>query len=178
MRSRVTGTRKLLLTAAIIMSVLLMGSSICTVTLIEPEALQGAMQPIAHWPIWPMVKASIPLARCWARRLVPIYDLSTVVILWFAGASAMAGLLNLVPQYLPRYGMAPEWARASRPLVLLFTAINLLVTWLFNADVLAQGSAYATGVIVLMSSAGFATVVEKYAKRTGTWWQRMPWDMP
>jgi len=102
-----------------------------------------------------------------------IYDISTVIILWFAGASAMAGLLNLVPQYLPRYGMAPEWTRASRWLVILFTGINIVVTWLFRANVDDQGGAYATGVLVLITSACIATVIGKYRQAQGTWWQRL-----
>jgi hypothetical protein len=178
-QGRIRNTRKLMSTAAIIMSVLLLSSSLVTATLIDPPQLEHggkaenrALAYLAHGSSGE--KDSInPL---FGEGFGTVYDLSTVVILGFAGASAMAGLLNLVPQYLPRYGMAPEWARVVRPLVLIFTGINLLVTLIFNADVEAQGGAYATGVLVLISSACVATVIDRYRTSENVYWiWKTPW---
>jgi hypothetical protein len=156
--ARIKNTRKLLGTAALIMSVFLMFTSFVTTLLIEPYKFKEggvangrALAYLAH--------------KYLGNGFGSVYDISTILILAFAGASALAGLLTLIPRYLPRFGAAPEWARASRPLVLVFMAISFAVTVLFHADVDAQGGAYATGVLVLMTSAAIAVTIDVWETR-------------
>jgi hypothetical protein len=193
---RIESTRKLLATAALIMCFMLIATSFVTSVLIPrekfcplvdctgaaveedppPDYCACSASDVSAHVIKPAGEANgralSYIAHEYLREIFgTIYDISTIFILWFAGASAMAGLLNIVPRYLPRYGMAPEWSRAIRPLVLVFTAICFTVTIVFDADVDAQGGAYATGVLVLMTSAAVAVALS-------AWRRASPWRYP
>ncbi len=189
--NRIGNTRKMLATAALIMSFMLIASSFITSVMIPekefcPSIACDNVEKLHELPKF--CSCGMDKGKANGRALAfiahdkfseifgenvgnifgTIYDISTILILWFAGASAMAGLLNIVPRYLPRYGMAPEWARATRPLTIVFTVICFAVTIIFEADVDAQGGAYATGVLVLMSSAAVAVTLSAW-RRNNRW---------
>lgn len=160
---RIRNARYLLITAGLIMSVYLVLSSVVTTLMIPAEYFEiggpangRALAYLAH------TRLGFTFGTC--------YDISTILILWFAGASAIAGLLSLVPKYLPRYGMAPSWSKAVRPLVVFFCAVAFAVTAMFRADVDAQAAAYATGVLVLITSAAIAATIY-------IWNRARPWRL-
>jgi len=87
---------------------------------VKGKAMDRALAYLAHG------ESPHPICPLFGKVFGTAYDVSTILILWFAGASAMAGLLNMGPRYLPRYGMAPEWAGALTSRCLIFEEVNRL----------------------------------------------------
>lgn len=149
---RIKNTKKMLLTGALIMSFCLITSTLITNIFITQDqvkpggvAANRALSYLGH--------------KFLGNIFGDIYDVSTITILWFAGGSAMAGLLAIIPRYLPRFGMAPRWVASQRPVVLIITIICTAILLVFRADVTSQSGAYATGVLGLILSSAIAVSI-------------------
>lgn len=178
---RIRNTRKILFSAALIMSVYLLGAVVVTTLLIpdtsftDGRANNRALAYLAHGgTLTGQATGAInPLFGPWFGSL---YDVSTILILCFAGTSVMTALARLLPRILLRFGMELKWADRWGLLFVLFAVINLVITIVFRASVEHQRGAYATGVLAMVCAAALVTVIHRWKQKPKRYWLwRFPW---
>jgi hypothetical protein len=180
---RIRNTRKVLVTAALLMSVFLLGSVVVTNLLIperefalgasEGKASNRALAYLAHGGRLSTGEES--LGPLFGEVFGTVYDITTILILTLAGTSVMTALGVLLPQFLLRFGMT-TLGRAHRwgLLLILLGLVNLAVTLYFRASVTDQRGAYATAVLVLFTTASSVTALDRARQRERAG-KRMTW---
>lgn len=178
---RIRNTRKVLIAAALVMSVYLLSSVLVTTLLIPPNELLAdgraynrALAYLAHGGELAGGVPGTDINPLFGPLFGMVYDLTAIFLLCLAGMSVMAGLQAFLPQFLLRYGMQLKWAHTWGVLFMLFAGINLAVTLWFRASVDAQRGAYATGVLVLIANACAVSAIDRW-RRGGFWLFRVPW---
>jgi hypothetical protein len=173
-RGRIRDARKLIFLSALVMAILVPAATLIVTLLVPVDALKGgsaahrALAYLAHGE--GADKSEVPsLGWIFGPVFGTVYDASTALILVFAGASAILGIRNLVPGFLARFGMQLEWARKVGVMTHLFNTTILLVTVWFQASVSAQQGAYASSVLVLLTSAAVAALLDVRARLHGSW---------
>jgi hypothetical protein len=163
--TRIRNTRKVLITAAIIMSSYLLAAVLVTTLLIPPAELRqsghAANRALAYLAHGGALNLGGPLMPWCGLAFGTLYDCVTVLVLCLAGTSVMTALNVLLPHFLARFGMEFRRARKWGVTLLLFAAINMTVTVWFKASVDAQRGAYAAAVLVLLAAASVATLYDK-----------------
>src|SRR5262249_35272522 len=152
--TKVAGTRKVLITSALIMSALLLGSALVTTVLMPADGLRPggvgharALGALAHGQGLADGIDPDAVNPLFGRTFGTLYDLVTVLVLCLAGASVTLAMKGLLPQFLLRFGMEMRWAYDIGAIFYLFMLINMAITVLFRASVDAQRSAYAVSVL-------------------------------
>jgi hypothetical protein len=188
---RIRNTRKLMVLAALIMSVFVIGSVLVTTILVPErelrpvpnsqyaglkareiaprEASERALAYLAHGGVISGLDRTANLGSLFGPWFGLAYDLSTILILCLAGISVSIGMRDLLPGYLARYGMQLGWARKIGFITHLSNITILVVTVYFRASVSAQQWAYATSVLVLLTAAALAAVLGVQLRWQGSW---------
>jgi hypothetical protein len=174
-RGRIRNTRKLMFVAALIMGAFLVGSVAVTTALVDPKGVaeHGAAQHralayLAHGGTLIDGQSAASANPLFGSVFGTIYDLSTVLILALAGASVMASLNRLVPQYLHRTGMELDWAYRIGLTMHVSNTIILIVIVVFHASVAEQQWAYATSVLVLLGGGAIAALADVHKRWEGS----------
>jgi hypothetical protein len=183
-RSRIRNTRKVLISAALIMSVYLLAAALVTTILIPESALIGsgpannrALAYLAHGGEMAAHASggAENLSPLFGPAFGAVYDIVTVLLLTLAGTSVMTALAGLLPTFLLRFGMELGWTARWGVMLAIFALVNLAVTLYFRADVEDQRGAYATGVLVLMSSASIVTALDRREAKRARGKRRSAW---
>jgi hypothetical protein len=157
-----------MLVAALIMCVLVW-SSIFVVTLLVPQGKSGDLVGLAHnralayMAHGELLTNSIPVEDVnplFGEFFGTIYDISSILILCLAGASATISMKHLVPDFLHRFGMQLVWAHKIDVVTHLFNIVILVVAIGFRASVTAQLWAYAASVLALLFGASLAAALD------------------
>jgi hypothetical protein len=167
LRGRIRRTRLLMLVAAVLMCLLVL-SSVFVVALLVPETAIGegdsvkhrALAYLAHGERFANNHSGSDEIGLFGPVFGTLYDISTVLILCLAGASATISMRHLVPDFLSRFGMQMVWAHRIDVITHLFNVVILLVTVWFKASVSAQLWAYAASVLALLFGASLAATLD------------------
>src|SRR5439155_17316677 len=166
---RIRRIRLLMLIAGVVMSVLVL-SAVFVVTLLvyqnklgepgtrhlPPEAVNRSLSYLAHGDKLVNEMPGTKVVPFAGAAFGFVYDLSTILILCLAGASATISLKDVVPDFLSRFGMQMTWAHKIGVILHLFNVTILVVTVAFQASVAAQQWAYAASVLAMLFGASLA----------------------
>jgi hypothetical protein len=173
-RSRIRKTRLIMVVAALIMSVLVLSSVFVVTLLVPPEAIMKgdvvqhrALAYLAHGEPLANGVMGEDVNPLFGKAFGTIYDLSTVLILCLAGASATISMRELVPDFLARFGMQMVWAHKIDVITHLFNVVILVVAVWFRASVSDQLWAYAASVLALLFGASLGAALDVRARWHG-----------
>lgn len=182
-QGRIRRTWLMLALAALVMSLYLLGS-VTVVTILVPggqfkppgEAGHRALAYLAHGGLLANGQYGHAVNPLFGPVFGTLYDLSSILILCFAGSSVMTALGMLLPRILLKFGMEFEWSHRWRVLFTMFALVNMCVTVFFRADVDDQRGAYATGVLALLLTTSMVALRNWNKRRTGAaWWRPTAW---
>jgi hypothetical protein len=181
-RGRIRNTRKLLFTAALVMSIFLLGATLVTTLLIPAsqfgpggQATNRALAYLASGGSLADGPGPATLGPLFGPAFGTLYDFCTIALLCLAGTSIMTALATLLPRFLLRFGMELKWANRWGVLFVCFAIINLIVTLYFQASVQEQRGAYATGVLALILCACIVTWIDRRRMAPGQSRRRLTW---